>query len=135
MELQERHLKNWHRGTHKTPVMPYNSLIHIKPMTDIQKVKILVDLVKKTEYYVPRNYQTIGGMWTTDTYERDCVRVQVMDEGYSTSVSAENLRVFILWDAKNNEDYIRFEIGNVEVVENLLKALEELAQGHSKSPL
>ena len=98
-------------------------------MTDIQKVKILVDLVKKTEYYVPRNYQTIGGMWTTDTYERDCVRVQVMDEGYSTLVLAENLLVFILWDAKNNEDYIRFEIGNVEVVENLLKALEELAQG------
>jgi hypothetical protein len=93
-------------------------------MTDIQKVKILVDFVKKREYYVPRNYQTIGGMWTTDTYERDCVLVQVMDEGYSTSVLAENLCVFILWDAKNNEDYIRFEIGNVEVVENLLRLLK-----------
>ena len=129
-----RHLTNWHKDFPKSPVMPYNSLIHRHLMTDIQKVKILVDLVKKREYYVPRNYQTIGGMWTTDTYERDCVRVQVMDEGYSTSVSAENLRVFILWDAKNNEDYIRFEIGNVEVVENLLKTLEELAQGLPKSP-
>ena len=27
-------MKNWHKGTPKPPVMPYNTLIHNRPMTN-----------------------------------------------------------------------------------------------------
>lgn len=33
------------------------------------KIKTLISLVKKEENYIPRNYQTIGGMWTVDDYK------------------------------------------------------------------
>lgn len=89
-------------------------------MTDLQKVETLIGLVKQPEYYVPRNYQTIGGMWTTDTYERDGVRVQVMDEGYSTSIYAENLIVWVFWDVTTNKDWVEFREGNIVNIENLL---------------
>ena len=92
-------------------------------MTDLQKVQTLIDLVKQTEYYVPRNYQTIGGMWTIDTYERDGIKVQVSDEGYSTSIYAENLIVWVRWDYKTNKDWVEFREGNVVTVENLLVSL------------
>jgi len=92
-------------------------------MTDLQKVQTLIDLVKQTEYYVPRNYQTIGGMWTIDTYERDGIKVQVSDEGYSTSIYAENLIVWVHWDYKTNKDWVEFREGNVVNVENLLVSL------------
>lgn len=39
--------------------------------------------VRQTKYHIPRNHQTIGGMWTVDTYKRNDVTVQIMDEGYT----------------------------------------------------
>jgi hypothetical protein len=30
VKFEEGHLRNWHKGTHKTLQMPYNTLIHTK---------------------------------------------------------------------------------------------------------
>lgn len=92
-------------------------------MTDIGKLKTLVELVKQSEYYIPRTYQTLGGMWTTDTYERDGVKVQIMDEGYSTCIISENLNVWILYDAKVNDDYLHYKNGSIDIIEELLLKL------------
>lgn len=44
-------------------------------------------LVKQSANYVPRDYQTIGGMWTVDKYQLGGVVLLVMDEGYTTQIS------------------------------------------------
>jgi hypothetical protein len=93
-------------------------------MTDIKKLNALIDLVKQPKYYIPRSYQTIGGMWTVDAYERDGVKVQIMDEGYSTSVIAENLYVQILYDYKVG-DYVEYKKGTIDIIENLVMKITQ----------
>lgn len=44
-------------------------------------------LVKQSANYVPRDYQTIGGMWPIDKYQLGGVVLAVMDEGYTTQIS------------------------------------------------
>lgn len=39
--------------------------------------------VAKRENYVPRNYETIGGMWTADTYKLNHWTARLEDEGYT----------------------------------------------------
>jgi hypothetical protein len=51
----------------------------------------IIKLVKNRENYVPRNYQTVGGMWTVDTYKLDNVVVQLMDEGYTLRLITEEV--------------------------------------------
>ena len=58
-------------------------------------IQELVNRVKTPENYVPRDYQTIGGMWTVDTWRQGDVTVQLMDEGYTTVVRAPGLEVVI----------------------------------------
>lgn len=53
----------------------------------------IVQAVRDKDYYVPRDFQTIGGMWTVDTWRRDGVTVQLMDEGYTTRIMAPGLDV------------------------------------------
>jgi hypothetical protein len=53
----------------------------------------IVQAVKDKEYYVPREFQTIGGMWTVDTWRRAGITVQLMDEGYTTRILAPGLDV------------------------------------------
>lgn len=33
-------MKNWHKDTHKVPVMPYNSLISNQPMIDLSQLNV-----------------------------------------------------------------------------------------------
>ncbi len=83
-------------------------------------VNDLIGKVKKTEFYMPRGYQTIGGMWTVDTWMRDGVQVKVMDEGYTTVVQAEGLRVVTGY---NGKEYTTYELGDEEVVNSFLSKL------------
>ena len=43
--------------------------------------------------YIPRDYQTIGGAWTVDTWQLGDIKVQLMDEGYTQCVITDSLNV------------------------------------------
>lgn len=85
-------------------------------------IKTLIAKVKSNENYVPRDYQTIGGMWTVDTWKLGDVSVKLMDEGYTTVVTAPNLKIVVGY---NGKEYVNFEIGNEELVEKILQSLTE----------
>ena len=58
------------------------------------------------EYYSPRNYKSIGGGWTTDTWKNNEAILRIMDEGYSSSITfGESSQVFVGF---NGKDYIKF---------------------------
>ena len=42
---------------------------------------------------MPRDYRTIGGMWTVDRYRVDSVEGLVMDEGWTLVIRAPGLEV------------------------------------------
>lgn len=50
-------------------------------------------IVKTNANYVPRNYESVGGMWTVDTWKLGEFRVQLEDEGYTMAVFAPGLVV------------------------------------------
>lgn len=77
----------------------------------------LIAEVKQEAYYVPRDYQTLGGGWTVDSYKRGEVTVQVMDEGYTTVVTAPGLRVI---KGYRGEDYIRYVEGDENLVQDIV---------------
>lgn len=86
-----------------------------------QAIKEIVQEVKKEENYIPRNYQTIGGMWTVDTWKKDGVTVQVMDEGYTTKVFSDSFEVIIGY---NGKEYVRFEKGSVNDLNECLSSMK-----------
>ena len=49
--------------------------------------------VAQKENYVPRNYKTIGGMWTLDTWEKNGIKVQLMYEGYTRKIISDCVEV------------------------------------------
>jgi hypothetical protein len=53
----------------------------------------IVRAVRHKDHYVPRDFRTIGGMWTVDTWHRSGVTVQLMDEGWTTRILAPGLDV------------------------------------------
>lgn len=85
-------------------------------------IDTLTKMVKQSEFYVPRQYQTIGGMWTTDTWQRGDVKVQVMDEGYTTVITAPGLYVV---SGYNSNTYVEFREGDYGVIEQLIKQFSE----------
>ena len=87
--------------------------------TEMEQLQSLIQLVKQNRYHVPRDYDTVGGMWTVDTYKRRGVTVKEMDEGFSTSVSGEGLLVWVLYNPQTGQDYIEYKLGDSRVVENL----------------
>jgi hypothetical protein len=63
-------------------------------MNQIQLTQAFSDLralVKQPTNYVPRDYQTIGGMWTVEKYQLGDVVLAIMDEGYTTQISIGNV--------------------------------------------
>jgi hypothetical protein len=56
----------------------------------MDEIKMVFHQIEKTvrqkENYIPRNYKTVGGMWTVDTYKKGDVTLQVMDEGWTTRI-------------------------------------------------
>lgn len=82
----------------------------------------LIAKVKKTDFYIPREYKTIGGMWTVDTWSRDGVTVKVMDEGYTTVVRADGLEVI---SGYNGKEYVKYKMGDEETLKAVLGKLNE----------
>lgn len=79
----------------------------------------IVSVVKQPKFYVPREYKTIGGMWTVDTWVRDEVTVQVMDEGYTTRIIAPGIQV-----TNSYPSPISFQRGDKEMLYKLLKDMQ-----------
>lgn len=50
------------------------------------------NIVRQTIYYVPRNYKTVGGMWTVDTYKKGSITLQVMDEGWTVRIFTDKVK-------------------------------------------
>jgi hypothetical protein len=75
-------------------------------------------IVKTSENYVPRDYKTIGGMWTVDTYKKSNVMFQIMDEGYTTRIITDEVEVICNY---NND--IEIKKGTIEILEEILKHL------------
>lgn len=74
-------------------------------------MNIVYDIIKKVrqdEFFVPRDYKTIGGSWTVDTWKCKDIMVQVMDEGYTTVISAPGLKIV---NGYNGTEYIRYVEG------------------------
>lgn len=90
--------------------------------SDLLPLYQLIQAVKQPEFYVPRDYQTVGGMWTVDTWRRGDIEVLLMDEGYTTKVFAPGLEVV---EGFNGEDYATFHKGSMDTVMEILKTLEQ----------
>lgn len=60
----------------------------------------IVRAVRTKDHYVPRDFRTIGGMWTVDTWRRGGATVQLMDEGATTRILAQDLDVIQGYDGK-----------------------------------
>lgn len=73
--------------------------------------------VKTKENYVPRDYQTIGGFWTVDTWVKNNVTAKLMDEGCTRVIMTNDLIVTQQYDYQKRENYLIFEKGD----EDLLK--------------
>jgi len=76
---------------------------------------LIFEALHRQEHYVPRPYQTIGGIWTRETYSKDDVIVYIEDEGYSQGIMADNL-------------HVRFEAasGKMNYVKGNIKLLDEV---------
>ena len=63
-------------------------------MNEVEAFVILYSKVKLRGNFVPRDYQTIGGMWTVDTYRLGNVLAQSMDEGYTDKLLSDKVVVY-----------------------------------------
>ncbi len=86
-------------------------------------VKEIISLVKTKDNYVPRDYQTIGGMWTVDTWKIKDITVKLMDEGYTTVLESPTLKVVTGY---NGKEYCNFEVGSEEEAEKILKSFKKV---------
>ncbi|MNK44969.1 hypothetical protein D3C87_637150 [compost metagenome] len=60
-------------------------------MTPEQKIEKLFKHVRENGTYLERDFKTIGGMWTVDTWVLGDMKVQLMDEGYTQGVITDSL--------------------------------------------
>lgn len=72
------------------------------------------DAIRKKENYIPRNYQTVGGMWTVDTWRYDNIIIQLMDEGYTQRILTTDLDVF-----QNCRNELTFMKGDKTILERI----------------
>lgn len=98
----------------------------------------LKNQLKQKNNYIPRNYQTIGGMWTTETWKNDNLRLQVMDEGYTTDISfVENDKV--LWSVVETMKGFTYkntsELEFQSFAENYLQSLKAVKQINVDTPM
>lgn len=82
------------------------------------KLDELIKEVRQSRFYIPRDYRTVGGMWTVDTWRRGPVSFKLMDEGYTQQIIAEDLFVTIGY---NGKEHTRFEMGGQKQIEKYLK--------------
>lgn len=77
--------------------------------------------VQKEENYIPRDYDTVGGMWTVDTWKKNGVYFNIMDEGYTERIFVSD----ILEAVRKYDDSIIFYKGDVDTLGSVLNSLNE----------
>jgi hypothetical protein len=87
-------------------------------MTELKAFNTIWGKVKVNENYVPRNHQTIGGMWTVDTYRLGDITAQQMDEGYTDKIISEKVVAIRYYN-----DIIEYMKGNSADLIQLAEAL------------
>ena len=70
----------------------------------------IVSEIKVNENFVPRDYKTIGGMWTVETWAKEDLKVQVMDEGYTLVLLKMSEENKVEWRIiRNYKDELSFD--------------------------
>lgn len=82
------------------------------------------NIVQRSENYVPRDYQTIGGKWTTETYKKGDVTLQIMDEGYSARLFTKTNEFDIHETYRNDGTLFELRSGTPEDLSALLAVVE-----------
>ena len=82
--------------------------------------ELVYSMVAQDANYQPRPYVTMGGMWTVDTWQRDDVTAQLMDEGWSRRLRAPGLDV-----SQSGMNPVQFREGTQQLLQELAARLAE----------
>lgn len=86
----------------------------------------VADYVYKPESFIPKDYYTVGGMWSVDRYARDGINYRIFDEGYGSEIFTEDLRVRCICSGTTPEFTIVFgEIGMLKAMADKINQLME----------
>lgn len=77
-------------------------------------------IIKKEENYVERKSETIGGMWTVESWKKDDIIFSIMDEGYTERIYIKDTLEVI----KRYDNRLVFKLGTYE---NLVELVERLS--------
>lgn len=80
----------------------------------------VVKSIKVTDNYVPRDFQTMGGAWTRDTWRRGDITVYMEDEGYTTGLMVHRGDALVLHITQTYIRDLEYRVGD----EAALRALE-----------
>lgn len=76
-------------------------------------------IIKKEENYVERKSETIGGMWTVESWKKDDIIFSRMDEGYSERIYIKDKLEVI----KRHDNRLIFKLGTYEDLVELVERL------------
>jgi hypothetical protein len=74
-------------------------------------------IIRKDSNYVPRNYKTVGGMWTVDTYKKGDITLQIMDEGWTSKIFSDKI------SAIDSGGHFKIEKGTLEDFDSVYKSI------------
>lgn len=89
----------------------------------LEVFEALVRIIKQPGNYKPRGYQSIGGMWTVDTWIKDSFTYRVMDEGWSCEIIFDNKKVHVYlgisatlnYDNCTEQEFVNFAKGIIDM--------------------
>lgn len=76
-------------------------------------------IIKKEENYVERKSETIGGMWTVESWKKDGIIFSIMDEGYTERIYIKDTLEVI----KRYDNRLVFKLGTYEDLVELVERL------------
>lgn len=88
----------------------------------IKRFYEIKSILKKDENYNNRNYKTIGGRWTVDSWNVRGIKLQQMDEGYTSKMLYENAEVI---QGYNGAEYIKFNNCDYKILDEIFSVLTE----------
>jgi hypothetical protein len=86
-------------------------------MDELYILNAIKRAVRKEENYQPRSYQTVGGMWTVDTWKFEDVIYQLIDEGYTDRIFVKDLGLDVVVHC---DDTIKYNNGDINKLKEAL---------------
>lgn len=75
----------------------------------------IINVIRRSENYQERDCKTIGGMWIVDTYIKNDITYQLMDEGYTDRIFVKDkLDVYQTYNRG-----LKYEIGNKYILKEV----------------